>query len=76
MAERKIEVFKSDEGELVVTRVKELSRAYEDSIEEYRSNPKRGMEDKKESLLKIAEELALLKEDCHFIWDYFKREEA
>ena len=76
MAEKKTEVSESDEVKMVVTQLKELRQAYEDTLEDYRSNPKKGLIDKKESLLKIAEELALMEMDCHFFLDSSQREKA
>ena len=76
MAEKKTEAPESDELKMVETKLKELRQAYEDTLEEYRSNPRKGLYDKKESLFRIAERLALIENDCHFLQDSSHREKA
>ena len=73
-AEEKAEVPSSNEVEAVETKLKELRQAYENTLEEYRSHPKRGLLEKKESLDEIAKGLALLHIDCHFLQDISRRE--
>ena len=76
MAESKTEASEPDEVKVVETKLKELRQAYEDAVDEYRSNPKKGLLDKKESLFEIAKRLALLENDCHFLQDNSRREKA
>merc|ERR1712237_243571 len=74
MAEERAEVPSSNEVETVETKLNELRQAYENTLEAYRSHPKRGLLDKKESLDEIAKGLALLHIDCHFLQDISQRE--
>ena len=54
MTESKAEMSESDEVKLVETTLEELRQAREDALDVYRSNPRRGVSDKKESLMEIA----------------------